>query len=139
MSAALTLSFGASGLFFLTGLATGIWKYRKIMTSPEHRAPAYVDIAHRAALLYSFAALVIAKFVELSPYPEPVEVAAAGAPLALFAVTIATYVVQGYLNRTDNQFRERNLLTTWGMYFLIVGEMGGFAVLFWGFLSSAVF
>ena len=34
--------------------------------SENHLAHPYVDIAHRAALLYSFATLLIAVFVELS-------------------------------------------------------------------------
>ena len=139
MSPALKLSFVGSGLFLLSGFTTGVWKYRKIMTSASHRAPVYVDTAHRASLLYSFAALVIAQFVQLAPYSTPVELAAAGAPLFFFAVTIAVYVVQGYLDRTDNQFSERNFITTSGMYLLIAGEIGGFAVLFWGFLSSEIF
>ena len=138
MSPAETLALAASGLFLLTGLVTGAWKYRRIMTSPDHRAPVYVDIAHRAALLYSFAALVIARFVELSPYSPAVRLAAAGVPLALFGVTIGTYIVLGYRNTTDNQFRERTHFTTWGMVVLITGEVGGFSVLFFGFLQSVL-
>jgi hypothetical protein len=94
MPVALKLSLAASGLFFLCGLLTGIWKYRKIVTSAEHRAPVYVDIAHRASLLYSFAALVIARFVELSPFSEPVETLAAALPLLFFALTICTYEME---------------------------------------------
>ena len=47
----------AAGLIFLLALVLGVWKYRQIMTSADHRAHPYVDIAHRAALLYSFARL----------------------------------------------------------------------------------
>ena len=60
MSLAIKISLLASGLFLLMGMLTGVLKYQRIMTSPEHRAPVYVDIAHRAAFLYSFAMLVIA-------------------------------------------------------------------------------
>jgi len=49
-----------SGLFLLNGMVTGVWKYAKIMASPEHTAPVYVDIAHRTSFFYSFASLVIA-------------------------------------------------------------------------------
>ena len=47
-----------------------IWKYGHILNSADPRAPVYVDIAHRAALSYSFAALVMMKLVEYSPYSE---------------------------------------------------------------------
>lgn len=56
----------ASGLIFLWSLVLGIWKYRQMATSPDHVAHPYVDIAHRAALLYAFATMLLAVFVELS-------------------------------------------------------------------------
>ena len=138
MSPAVRLSLTASGLFLLTGLATGVWKYRRIMTSPEHRAPLYVDIAHRAALLYSFAALVMMKLVEYSPYSNGVQIAATSVPLFFFAAAVASYVYHGYVEDTENQLAERNFVSTWGMALLIVGEIGGVLVLFWGFVSTQV-
>jgi hypothetical protein len=59
----------AAGLIFLLALVLGIWKYRQMATSPDHLAHPYVDIAHRSALLYSFATLLVAVFVELSAWP----------------------------------------------------------------------
>ncbi len=53
----------AAGLIFLWALALGVWKWRQIATSPQARAHPYVDVAHRAALLYSFATLLLAGFV----------------------------------------------------------------------------
>jgi hypothetical protein len=47
------------------------------MAAEDHRAHPYVDIAHRAALLYSFATLLIAVFVELSAWPAWVNLVAA--------------------------------------------------------------
>jgi hypothetical protein len=138
MSPAVRLSLTASGLFLLTGLATGVWKYRRIMTSPEHRAPLYVDIAHRAALLYSFAALVMMKLVEYSPYSNGVQIAATSVPLFFFAAAVASYVYHGYVEDTENQLAERNFVSTWGMALLIAGEIGGVLVLFWGFVSTQV-
>ncbi|BBX64126.1 hypothetical protein MSAS_33000 [Mycobacterium saskatchewanense] len=41
----------AAGLIFLLALVLGVWKYRQIMASVNHRAHPYVDIAHRAALI----------------------------------------------------------------------------------------
>jgi len=131
------IALTASGTFFLTALLTGVWKYRHMLLNDGHVAPVYVDTAHRAALLYAFAALLLARLVEESPFPPAVNLAAVGAPLAFFAIAIATYVGLGLENRTDNQFRERNFGTTWGMVALIVAEIGGFGVLFAGFLLRA--
>lgn len=139
MNPAIKLSLAASGIFLLTGLLSGVLKYQRIMSSPEHRAPVYVDIAHRAALLYSFASLVIAKLLEYSPYSVRVQFWAAALPLAFFAITIAGYIAHGLKDDTDNIFHQRNFTTTWYMYALILGEVGGFAVILWGFLSTQVF
>lgn len=132
----ITVALMACGTFFMTALLTGVWKYRCMMSRPEHQAPVYVDIAHRAALLYTFASLVLAKFAELSPFSSAVNTAAVGGPIAFFALAIATYIQLGLSERTDNQFRERNFGTTWGMWLLIAGEIGGFGVLFVGFLTT---
>ena len=64
MTPAVKIALLASGLFLLSGMVTGVWKYARTMSSPEHRAPVYVDIAHRASFFYSFASLVIAKLIE---------------------------------------------------------------------------
>jgi hypothetical protein len=138
MSPAARLALTASGLFLLTGLGTGVWKYYRIMTGPDHRAPLYVDIAHRAALLYSFAALVMMKLVEYSPYSEAVQIGATAVPLFFFAAAVASYVVHGFLEDTENQLAERNFASTWGMALLIAGEIGGVLILFWGFVSTQV-
>jgi hypothetical protein len=66
----------AAGLIFLLALVLGVWKYRQIMVADDHRAHPYVDIAHRAALLYSFATLLLAVFVELSAWPASVNLTA---------------------------------------------------------------
>jgi len=108
------------------------------MRSTRNVAPYYVDIAHRAALLYAFAALVIAKLLEFNPYPFGIQLVASGTVFFFFAVATATYVFHGIREKTDNQFANRNVLTTWGMYLLIAGEIGGFAVILWGFISTAI-
>lgn len=136
MSLAIKISLLASGLFLLSGMLIGVLKYRRIMTSPEHRAPAYVDIAHRAAFLYSFAMLVIAKLVEYSPYSTRVQIGAVLLVLVFFALTVLGYLAEGIKNVTDNLFRERNFTTTWYMYLLIAGEIGGLSVILWGFVQT---
>jgi hypothetical protein len=138
MNAAIKISLLASGLFLLCGMLLGVLKYRRIMTSPDHRAPVYIDIAHRASFLYSFASLVIAKLLEYSPFPVAVQVLIAAIPLFYFGVTILEYTVLGLINRTENQFSRRNFITTWGMYMLIVGEIGGLSAILWGFISTQV-
>jgi hypothetical protein len=127
----------ASGTFFLAALLTGVWKYRHMLLGEGHVAPVYVDVTHRAALLYAFAALLLARLVEESPFSPTVNLFAIGGPLLFFAGAIVTYVGLGFENRTDNQFRARTFSTTWGMVALIVAEIGGFGVLFVGFLLRA--
>jgi hypothetical protein len=136
MNLAVKLSLAASGAFLLAGMLLGIIKYRRIMTSPAHRAPVYIDIAHRAAFLYSFASLVIARLLEFSPYSLKVQLAAAGVPIAFFAMTIVGYSTHGLRDDTENMFAERNFITTWFMYALIAGEIGGMIVVLWGFITT---
>ena len=68
---------------FLWALLLGVMKYRQILASPEGQAHPYTDIAHRAALLYSFALLLVATFVELSGWGTLVNLLAAGRDVAV--------------------------------------------------------
>jgi hypothetical protein len=136
MNLAIKLSLAASGAFLLAGMLLGVVKYRRIMASPAHLAPVYIDIAHRASLLYSFAALVIAKLLQYSPYSATVQLVAAGVPLLFFALTIVGYSTHGFRDDTENMFAERNFITTWFMYALIFGEIGGMCIVLWGFVST---
>ena len=94
----------AAGLIFLLALVLGVWKYRQIMAAEDHRAHPYVDIAHRAALLYSFATLLIAVFVELSAWPAWVNLTAAMVVVFFFVAAIASYISHGARRDTTNQF-----------------------------------
>ncbi len=136
MNIAIKLSLAASGAFLLAGMLLGVVKYRRTMTSPTHRAPVYIDTAHRASFLYSFASLVIARLLEFSPYSARVQLVAAGVPIAFFALTVFGYATHGFRDDTENIFSERNLTTTWFMYALIAGEIGGMIVVLWGFVST---
>ena len=129
----------AAGLIFLWALVLGVWKYRQIAASPEARAHPYVDIAHRAALLYSFATLLIAVFVELSAWSTAVNLVAAFVPVFFFAAAIAGYQLHGLRRDTDNQFRDPVPGTHPFMWALIVGEIGGVAVLIAGFADAQIF
>ena len=126
----------AAGLIFLLALLLGVWKYRQMATSPDHLAHPYVDIAHRAALLYSFATLLIAAFVELSSWPTWVNLTAAAVVVFFFLVAIGSYILHGALRDTTNQFEHPTAMLHIGMVALIVGEMGGFAVLLAGFVAG---
>ena len=145
MEPAAKLALLAAGLFFLAALLLGTWKYVQIRASPRAEAHPYVDTAHRAALLYSFAALLLARFAELSALPAGVEVAATAAPLLFFAGAIASYALHGYLGDTDNQFRRPHVLgrghvspglLSGFMWALVAAEIGGFLVLFAGFVGA---
>ena len=140
-----TLCLLAAGSFFMTGLLTGWWKYRCIATSAEAAAPVYVDIAHRAALMYAFSAMLLREFVPYSPLSATGTLLAVAAPLLFFALAIAAYVLHGILRDTDNQLRSPHRLgngtlpgfaMTGFMWLLALAEIGGFAVLLWGFLRS---
>ncbi len=128
------LTLLAAGLIFLLALVLGIWKYRGMMTSENHLAHPYVDIAHRAALLYSFATLLLAVFVQLSVWPVWVNLTAAGVVVFFFVAAIAAYITHGARRDTVNQFENADRSTELAMAALIVGEIGVFGVLLAGFV-----
>jgi hypothetical protein len=126
----------AAGLIFLLALCLGVWKYRQIMAAPDHRAHPYVDIAHRAALLYSFATLLLAAFVELSAWPTWVNLTASAVVVFFFVGAVADYIIHGAMRDTTNQFEHATRGSQMAMALLIVGEIGGFAVLLAGFIAG---
>jgi len=129
----------AAGLIFLLALVLGIWKYRQMATSENHLAHPYVDIAHRAALLYSFATMLVAVFVELSAWRTWVNLTAAMVLVFFFVAAIFEYIVHGIRRDTTNQFEHPTPTVTVGMIALIIGEVGGFAVLLAGFVAGQLF
>lgn len=128
----------AAGLIFLWALVLGVWKYRQMATSGDHLAHPYVDIAHRAALLYSFATLLIAALVQFSGWSQTVDTIAAFAPILFFVGAIATYVMHGLRRDTTNQFVDPAPGTHAAMLALIVAEIGGVAVLLAGFVEAQI-
>lgn len=127
----------AAGLMFLWALLLGVVKYRQILASPDSAAHPYTDIAHRAALLYAFALMLIAAFVELSAWGTAVNLAAVSVLLVFFVVSVASYMHHGLRKDTTNQLVNPSAGLRLFMQLLIVGEIGGFAVLFAGFVVSA--
>lgn len=133
------------GALFLIGLATGVWKYRGMVMSHTGFAPPYIDICHRAALMYSFACLVLLEFARRSAWPENVNFFAVAIPVGFFVMAVGSYALHGLLNDTDNQIRKPHVLGkghVHGSFISIfvwataIGEIGGFGVLFAGALRG---
>ncbi len=111
------------------------------MASEKSRAPYYVDIAHRASLMYSFSALVLAVLAGLSVWSPLCNFWAVVANLVYFMAAISTYVIHGALRDTSNQLARPhrlgkttlpNILISGFMWSLIVAEVGGTLVLLSG-------
>lgn len=141
MDPASRLLLWSGGAFFLVGLLSGVWKYGHIHRSPEAQAPTYVDITHRASLMYAFSTVVIQRFVDASQLSSTVELVAVAAQVTFFALAIGTYVIHGVLGDTDNQLLRPHqlgkrevppILIRGFMGSLILGEVGGFVVLLYG-------
>ncbi len=142
---ALRLCYLFAGIFFTVGLLSGIWKYFSILKSKNAVAHEYISVLHRAALLYSFACLLLSKFVELSTLSETVNFYSALAAMSFFAFAQTTYLLHAILKDTENQFLKPYTLGKWQlpsfmihfpMVLLILGELGGFLILFWGFIRT---
>ena len=130
-----------AGVMFLIALVLGVWKYRQMATSETHLAHPYVDIAHRAALLYSFATLLVAAFVQLSGWSELVDLMCAGILYFFFLGAVVGYAYHGWRRDTDNQFRDPQPsagVVHGYMAALIVGEIGAFSVLLAGFVDAQI-
>lgn len=128
----------AAGVMFLWALLLGVWKYRQIVASAEGQAHPYVDIAHRAALMYSFALLLVATFVELSGWATGVNLIAAAALTVYFFAAVVSYAWHGWRHDTDNQLRDPAPGTHAFMNSLVVAEIGGWLVLLAGFLDGQI-
>jgi hypothetical protein len=99
----------------------------------------WVGTAHRAALLYSFATLLVAVFVELSAWATWVNLTAAMVLVCFFPSAIVAYTMHGVRRDTTNHFEQDNPSTPIAMAALIGGEIGGFAVLLAGFVAGQFF
>jgi TRAP-type C4-dicarboxylate transport system permease large subunit len=128
----------AGGLMFLLALLLGVWKYRQMAAAADGLAHPYVDTAHRAALLYSFACILLATFVELGKWSTAVNLTAAGALLFFFFAAVAGYAFHGWKRDTTNQFVDPVPGTHAFMTMLLVAEIAGFIVLLTGFVAGQI-
>lgn len=138
MSTAEKLCLLAAFVFFMTGLITGIWKYVCMARSEKATTPRYVNVAHQASLMYSFAALLLGWFASYSVFPEWLNTLSAASALLFFALAIGSYILHGVLKDTTNQLRKPHKMGAWTlppalmvifMVLLIIAEVGGSAVL----------
>lgn len=139
------LALGASGIFMIIAIVTGGWKYRHIRTSPDHKAPAYVNIAHQASLAYAFSSLIVSVFAQLSYWHDWINVTAVILLAYQFFFATTAYVIHGYDVSMTNQFAPPHKLgrislspsvVHMSMVLLLICELGGFVVLFSGFLTA---
>lgn len=92
--------------FLVSGLLTGVWKYAEMRRSAETRAPVYVDIAHRAALMYSFAMTLLSLLTVRSGLNATLQIALLALLATCFGFAVGSYVLHGLLRDTDNQFQK---------------------------------
>ena len=136
MAISTKISILFAGVFLLAGMLTGVWKYVKIMQSTERQAPVYVDIAHRNALMFSFASVVIAKLVEYSPLSTAWQIVIIAVPFFFFVMTSVGQITEGVKDRTDNIFKKPDPIRNIFMYGLVAGEIGSVAALVGGFIYT---
>lgn len=133
------IALTAAGIFFMTGLLTGLWKYLCIRQHPDAVAPHYVNIAHRAALMYAFAAQLLAVFAAASALPAALNTVAVILPLAFFTLAIVHYIRLGRSTDSNNSIRDSPDRSK--DYFILnllsAAEIGGFSILLLGFLVTA--
>jgi hypothetical protein len=129
------IALAASGIFFMVGLLTGVWKYIYIRQHQNAEAPHYVNTAHRAALMYAFAAQLLAVFAATSAFSDTVNTVAVIFPLLFFGIAIFHYINLGLTTKSNNSIRDSADRTKDYLILnmLAAAEIGGFSVLLLGF------
>ena len=144
-SSASAFAVVSTGVFLLVGLFSGLWKFLQMWRSEQGLAHPYLDIAHRASLLYGFACLTLAVLAHFSTFSPNYNLFAAVTVIVFFALAVAGYLIQAALNGPDNQLRQPHKLgnhsmpragLTLFMVALILAEIGGTLYLFAGALQN---
>jgi hypothetical protein len=128
-----------AGLFLLSGMITGIWKYKRLLSSPEQNAPVYIDITHHSSFFYSFACLVIAKLIEYSPFSPGVRFVIAALPLVYFSATIIIYGAEGFLSQSESHVSGSGFVTKWFMNGLVAAQIVSLILILYGFIYTQFF
>ncbi|HLM62400.1 MAG TPA: hypothetical protein VK308_16480 [Pyrinomonadaceae bacterium] len=128
-----------AGLFLLSGMLTGIWKYRKLLRLPEQSTPVHIDMAHHSSFFYSFACLVIAKLIEYSPFSPGVRFGIAALPLVYFSATIIIYGAEGFLSQSEQLVSERSYVTQWFINGLAAAQIISLILILYGFIYTQFF
>ena len=129
------IALSASGISFMTGSLTGLWKYLCIRQSQKTEAHHFVNTAHCAELMYGFAGQMLAVFAATSAFSDTVNIVAVIFPLLFFSIAIIHYIILGLTTESNNSIRdsaERNK-EYWILNILAVSEIGGFSALLAGF------
>lgn len=139
LSLAAQIGIVASGIFLLIGMLTGVWKYLQIRQSEHARAHYYVDIAHRSALLYAPASLILAVLASFSNLSITTLLWCVIANLVFFYASVFSYILHGFLQDTYNQFQKPHrlgksaqlpaFLVSGFMWALILAEVGATTLL----------
>ena len=129
------IALSVSGIFFMAGLLTGLWKYMCMRKHPQAEAPHYVNVAHRAALMYAFSSQLLAVFAAISAFPGWLNTIAVIPPLLFFSIAIVHYVQLGMTTNSNNSLRDSadKAKDYQILNILAVAEIGGFSVLLIGF------
>lgn len=144
-SSASAFAIISAGVFLLVGLFSGLWKFLQMWRSEQGLAHPYLDIAHRASLLYGFACLTLAVLAHFSTFSPNYNLFAAVTVIVFFALAVAGYLIQAALNGPDNQLRQPHKLGNHPMpraglalfmVALILAEIGGTLYLFAGALQN---
>lgn len=144
LDAPVQLALAGAGGLFLIAQACGVWKFVKISRSPAASAPEYVSIAHRASLMYAFAAQLAAALAAFNALSHAVLLGAVTMLLVSFVLSIVSYAIHGFLEDTDNQYRRPHALGQYPLWpwllpaltwLKAVGEIGATVLLVGGFLA----
>lgn len=145
MSSASAFAIVSAGIFLLVGLFSGLWKFLQMWRSALGLAHPYVDIAHRASLLYGFACITLAVLAYFSTFNSSYNLFAVVIVVLFFALAVAGYLIQAALNGPDNQLRQPHKLGKHPMpraglavfmVALVLAEIGGTLYLFVGALKN---
>lgn len=105
-----SIGFLLAAAFLLAGLLTGVWKYTAMRQDESARAPVYVDIAHRASLLYAFSMGLMSLMTLRTSLSASLQIGLLVALALSFGFAVSSYVAHGILRDTDNQFRKPHML-----------------------------